>query len=268
MLDDAHRLVWDRLGQRFGTAIGQRELLPTVEFSDDLSCDCCGRDAADWVAPTGFLHESYNQELINCPSCRVFTSQQPDALCIDRAVKGTTIGMKLQSIAGGMLVIPPAPAPVRLMIGGKYLERPWGDACEIVPVTGNAQLAHLLDNLPPVGSVVIELSLRVERYTRHLRCSRDGVLAIATDTGSVDVPTADWPALKDAYRDLTNTERAAVRSLAHRLVSGAINPSSTALADAIEKQPKLGDFFANLPVDPFAARIYLAASTVTTGAST
>jgi hypothetical protein len=257
MLDDAHRHLWNRLGAYFGTAEGGSPLQAQMDFSPTLVCDCCGRPGADWAAPMAFEHDSYGQALVNCPSCRIVTSQQPHVLGIERAVRGTPIGMKLQSVAGGMLVVPPAPAQPELMLGGKYLEKPWGSVLQIVPCTGNAQLARLLESPPPPGTVVISLSLRVERYMRFLALSREDYVSIAGDTGQLDIPTRTWPAFRDAYGDLPNKDRTSFRSAVRQVLSGAVSQHADSVADVMAADGRFSTCIENLPIDPFAAAAFL-----------
>lgn len=224
----------------------------------DGNCENCGRTAEQFGGMAYPVTDSYKDSYHHCPVCRLLTVQAPNGLGIERYAGQTPIGFKLSSFKGGYLVIPEQGTP-EVWLGGKYPDKLKGGRVKVRVVSGNAAKAALLE-AAPVG-LVIELSLRRERFTRYLSTSDGHTVRIATETGLLSVPLVGWPLFRDAMLALDKKTRAEALIIINGTASGSMKATSDRVQGFWQGQPELVAICrAALPDNPAARMFYVDAA--------
>ena len=252
---DALALIHDKLAPIFAVDLGKETAVSCAE-----TCENCGRESSAYGGLAYPVTDAYGSSYYHCPACRILTIQAPTALGIDRMAGNTPIGYKLSSFKGGYLVIPVDGAP-ELWLGGKYPDKLANAAIAVKNCAGNAAKRALLD--APCEQLVIEVSLRRERFTRYLSIGTAQSLHIASETGMSAIPFAGWPGFAQAWQQLPKKTRAEAIIVLRALTQGTFTSTTERVQAFWQANP---DFTkacqAYLPLNPYARLFYVDAATM------
>lgn len=229
---------------------------------DVSSCECCGLPVSEWAAPDAYAYTcSYTaSQLPHCSSCRVFSAGSLLALGLERMVRGITpVYMRLSSFKGATLILSPGARP-KLWAGGKYPEKIPSAVFDVRQLAGGAAYAELLRRPPPEGSLVIDLSLRRERYMRNLKLGRADGFTFCTTEGAYEVPTKGWSEFLPAFSGFKPADKNKALATLRAFVRGEITPGSERIQKFWEDNPKIADAMGLMPIDPHARLFWLTAA--------
>ena len=251
---DALTLLQSRLSPLLAEDMAQEVAQPF-----EGTCENCGRDAGQFGGLAYPVTDAYKDSYHQCPACRLLTVQAPKALGNERMAGSTPIGYKLSSFKGGYLVIPTEGTP-ELWLGGKYPEKLTQAKIKIVTLAGNTAKRALMER--PQAQLVIDLSLRRERFTRYLSTGTAKALHIAGETGLTVVPYSGWPAFAQAWQALDKKARSEAIVVLRGVTGGNMASTLPRVQAFWQAHP---DFTAAcqqaLPANPYARLFYVDAAT-------
>lgn len=253
-MDNAHQFLLEQLGSAF---------LPSqsgTKPDDRDTCECCERPQARWSEQKAYKYRCVysNGELSHCPSCRIFSVQSKDALGLERTAGSTPVYLKLSSFKGGFLVLEEGVRP-QLWVGGKYPEKISREVFDVVPVAGGAAMCELLDRRFTGKALIVELSLRRERFMKVLKLSTPGNLMICSAEGTSHVTQQGWEQFKAVMASMKGKDKISALNTLRAFSRGEVSPSSTRAQELWQKHPDLAAACKWLPTDPHGRLFWLSA---------